>query len=139
MSDDWTPTTGDVLEAWAARQTHDQPTALDLVDAYDSFNRWLAAHDAGRVRELQRSVRELQATRDTYREHWRRLMRDYEAVFKERDELEAERDAAREQVRQRDEVIERVRELANESERDEWDAVERILPAIRAALDGDGR
>jgi hypothetical protein len=46
MSEDWTPTKGDVLEAWVAHQAHDQPTALDLVDAYDSFNRWLATEKA---------------------------------------------------------------------------------------------
>ena len=41
-----TPTRGDVLEAWVAHQGHDQLTALDLVDGYDSFNRWLAAEKA---------------------------------------------------------------------------------------------
>lgn len=43
---EYTPTTGDVLEAWVAHQGHDQLTALDLVDGYDSFNRWLAAEKA---------------------------------------------------------------------------------------------
>lgn len=130
----------------------------------------LIAHARTDVPWLVEQVRELQAERDTYRDRWRQLMRDHEAVVKERDELEAEnerlrdtarnyeiamhaargerdgawaeaerlrddlkqerrshrgahdagvatmaeRDAAREQVRQRDEVIERVRELADE-------------------------
>jgi len=110
-----------------------------------------------RVRELQRSVRELQAARDTYREHWRRLMRDYEAVFKERDELEAEClrvDEANtrlgEQVRQRDVVIERVRALADEwsrrgaasgpfPDRVVLDVDTEVLGPLRAALEGGGR
>lgn len=80
------------------------------------------------VRELQRSVRDLQAERDTWRERWRQLMRDYEAVDKERDELEAERDAAREQVRQRDEVLARVRELVQR-----WDRLGSTLAAYGGA------
>lgn len=46
MSDCYTPTDGEVLEAWAAHNTPDLPTALDLVGAYDAFKRWLAEHDA---------------------------------------------------------------------------------------------
>lgn len=110
-----------------------------------------------RVRELQRSVRELQATRDTYREHWRRLMRDYEAIFKERDELESalrvrdeQIESLWERVRQRDVVIERVRALADEwsrrgaasgpfPDRVVLDVDTEVLGPLRAALEGDGR
>jgi len=46
MSDCYTPTDGEVLEAWTAHNTPDLPTALDLVGAYDAFKRWLTEHDA---------------------------------------------------------------------------------------------
>jgi len=42
---EYTPTKYEVLEAWVAHTSHDQPTAYDLVEASESFNRWLAAHD----------------------------------------------------------------------------------------------
>lgn len=41
-----TPTKYEVLEAWVAHTSHDLPTAYDLVEAGESFNRWLAAEKA---------------------------------------------------------------------------------------------
>lgn len=59
MSDCYTPTDGEVLEAWAAHNTPDLPTALDLVGAYDAFKRWLAEHDAKvRAEEREKADRE---------------------------------------------------------------------------------
>lgn len=40
---EYTPTTEEVLEAWVAHTSHDHPTAYDIVEASESFNRWLAA------------------------------------------------------------------------------------------------
>ena len=53
---EYTPTTNEVLEAWAAQQSHDQPTALDLVEAYESFKRWIADHDARVLAEALRDA-----------------------------------------------------------------------------------
>lgn len=92
--------------------------------------------------------------RDTYRDRWRQLMRDYEAVFEERDELEAENERLRDTARnyeiamhaargERDEVIERVRALLGEGGPWCWselaDAFAVTLDDLRAALEGDGR
>lgn len=49
---EYTPTTGEVIEAWVAHNTPDLPTGFDLVAAYDSFNLWLAEHDAALVEKL---------------------------------------------------------------------------------------
>lgn len=38
----YTPSEADVLEAWVVHVSHDQPTALDLVNAYESFKRFIA-------------------------------------------------------------------------------------------------
>lgn len=46
MAEPYTPTKYEVLEAWVAHTSHDQPTAYDLVEAGESFNRWLAQHEA---------------------------------------------------------------------------------------------
>lgn len=43
---EYTPTKYEVLEAWVAHTSHDHPTAYDLVEAGESFNRWLAAEKA---------------------------------------------------------------------------------------------
>lgn len=56
MSDCYTPTDGEVLEAWAVHNTPDLPTALDLVAAYDAFKRWLAEHDAALIEGLADEV-----------------------------------------------------------------------------------
>ena len=52
---EYTPTKYEVLEAWVAHTSHDHPTAYDLVEAGESFNRWLAAEkakwQAGALRE----------------------------------------------------------------------------------------
>lgn len=88
--------------------------------------------------------------RDIWRERWRQLMRDYEAVFDERDELEAEclrvdevNTRLGERVRQQDEVIERVRALLGEGGPWCWselaDAFAVTLDDLRAALEGYGR
>lgn len=65
MSDCYTPTDGEVLEAWAAHNTPDLPTALDLVEAYDAFKRWLAEHDAqvraDALREAAEEMDEIEA------------------------------------------------------------------------------
>lgn len=138
---------------------------------------------------LQRSVRDLQAERDTWRERWRQLMRDHEAVVTERDELQAEnerlrdtarnyeiamhaargerdsalaeverlwvnldeargytkkalaeRDAARQQVRQRDEVLHWLIGMDEpESEARRTVTLTEIIRRAHAALEGDGR
>lgn len=74
-----TPTKYEVLEAWVAHTSHDQPTAYDLVEAYESFNRWLAAHDrqvqAEALRDAAADYRSGQLTgvflgRDDYPRAW---------------------------------------------------------------------
>lgn len=97
--------------------------------------------------------------RDTWHERWRQLMRDYEAVFKERDELEAENERRRDTARnyeiamygargERDGSIRRaeaaeaahkalteaVRELADAWEDDARPVAGRIVTDLRAIL-----
>lgn len=79
MSDCYTPTDGEVMEAWAAHNTPDLPTALDLVGAYDAFKRWLAEHDAKVRAETLREAADIASEYDREALH----MRDHESDYPE--------------------------------------------------------
>lgn len=51
MTDDYTPTTEEVCEFWASRQTYEHDWTIDT--ARSIFDRWLAAHDAAKRAEWE--------------------------------------------------------------------------------------
>lgn len=143
LREEFTPTTATVRQLYA--------NSMDPA----GFDRWLGAHDAEQVRELQAEnerLRRVEQNFATYRQIREGLPGEIEwtAFTQTFDAMKAERDAAREQVCQRDEVIARVRELAAEwsqAREDGYDAREiyenamcrSLARSLVETLDGDGR
>ena len=71
---EYTPTKYEVLEAWVAHTSHDLPTAYDLVEAGESFNRWLATEKAKWQAEALREAQDELVRRDAFTERSLRIL-----------------------------------------------------------------